>query len=294
MDFLSKFIYPYSVLGLGEKVNELNDEVERNYRTDLLKNVFGLLDLTTLNSTDTKAKVKEMCLKVNGFKDKFPTFPNVAAVCVYPSLVSTVKSELSVKGIEIASVSAGFPSSQTYLEVKKLETKMAIENGASEIDIVISLGEFLAGNMQLVFDEIASIKNVVGNKHLKVILETGALVDPLKIWEASMISMHAGADFIKTSTGKIQPAATAEASVVMVEAIKQFNKMTGKMVGFKPAGGISNGHEALIYYTIVKQFLGEQWLSPTYFRIGASSLANNLLSEVAFLEHGTSNDIVYF
>jgi len=294
MDFLSKFIYPYSVLGLGEKVNELNDEVERNYRTDLLKNVFGLLDLTTLNSTDTKAKVKEMCLKVNGFKDKFPTFPNVAAICVYPSLVSTVKSELSVKGIEIASVSAGFPSSQTYLEVKKLETKMAIENGASEIDIVISLGEFLAGNMQLVFDEIASIKDVVGNKHLKVILETGALVDPLKIWEASMISMHAGADFIKTSTGKIQPAATSEASVVMVEAIKQFNKMTGKMVGFKPAGGISNGHEALIYYTIVKQFLGEQWLSPTYFRIGASSLANNLLSEVAFLEHGTSNDIVYF
>ncbi len=294
MEFSSKYIYPFSILGLDAKVKEAIDESEQNYKVEILKKVFGLIDLTTLNSTDTKAKVKEMCFKVNGFQKEFPSFPNVAALCVYPSLVATAKESLSINGIGIASVAAGFPSSQTFLDVKTLESKMAIDNGASEIDIVISIGEFLSGNFQFVYDEIAAIKAVIGKKHLKVILETGALIDPFKIWEASIVAMNAGADFIKTSTGKIQPAATVQAAVVMVEAIKQFNKMTGKKVGFKPAGGISKGHDAVIYYTIVKQSLGEEWLNSEYFRIGASSLANSLLCEVGFLESGIMPEITYF
>ncbi len=294
MEFSSKYIYPFSILGLDAKVKEAIDESEKNYKVDVLKKIFGLMDLTTLNSTDTKAKVNEMCLKVNNFQKEYPSFPNVAALCVYPSLVPAAKESLTIKGVGIASVAAGFPSSQTYLEVKILESKMAIENGASEIDIVISIGEFLSGNFQLVYDEIAAIKAAIGDKHLKVILETGALVDPFKIWEASVVAMNAGADFIKTSTGKIQPAATVVAAVVMVEAIKQFNKITGKKVGFKPAGGISKGHDAVIYYTIVKQILGDEWLNSEYFRIGASSLANSLLCEVEFLETGIMPEIAYF
>jgi len=294
IDLATNFIYPFSVLGLDAKVKELINESDKNYTSEVLKKIFGLIDLTTLNSTDTKVKVAEMCSKVNGFKAKFPDFPDVAAICIYPSLVSTVKKSLSVKGIGIASVAAGFPSSQTFLDVKTLESKMAIENGATEIDIVISIGEFLSGNLQFVYDEIAAVKKAIGHNHLKVILETGALADPLKIWEASVLAMQAGADFIKTSTGKMQPAATLEAAFVMVEAIKQFKKISGKKVGFKPAGGISNGHEAILYYTIVEQVLGEEWLNPEFFRIGASSLANNLLTEVEFLESGTEHDIKYF
>ena len=294
MNLSTDFIYPYSVLGLDAKVKELVNESDKNYTIEVLKQIFGLIDLTTLNSTDTKAKVNEMCLKVNHFKQKFPDFPNVAAICVYPSFVSTVKSSLKVKSVGIASVAAGFPSSQTFIEIKTLESKMAVDNGATEIDIVISIGEFLSGNLQLVFDEIAAVKKAIGSKHLKVILETGALADPLKIWEASVLAMQAGADFIKTSTGKLQPAATVDAALVMVEAIKQFKKITGKTVGFKPAGGISNGHEAIIYFTIVEQILGKEWLNPQYFRIGASSLANNLLTEVAFLESGADHDVKYF
>jgi deoxyribose-phosphate aldolase len=294
MDFLSKFHYPYSVLGLDTKVKELIEVSEKYYSKEILKKIFGLIDLTSLNSTDTKTNIKKMCAKVNDFQKQFPTFPNVAAICIYPALVSTVKSSLLDGNIGIASVAACFPSSQTFLDVKILESKMAIENGANEIDIVISIGEFISGNYQFVYDEIAAIKAAIGNKHLKVILETGALADPLKIWEASMIAMNAGADFIKTSTGKIQPAATVQAAVVMVEAIKSYNKETGKMVGFKPAGGISKGHDAVIYYTIVKELLGDLWLSPSYFRIGASSLANNILTEVAYLESDKEHDIVYF
>jgi len=294
MDFSSKFIYPYSVMGLNERVKGLTDESEKFYTVEVLKEIFGLMDYTSLNSTDTKSKIKEMCTKVNEFQKNFPAFPNVAAVCVYPSLLQTVKTSLKGDNIGIASVAAGFPSSQTFLEIKILESKLAIENGADEIDIVISVGEFLSGNHRLVFDEIAAIKESIGNKHLKVILETGALLDPLKVWEASIISMHAGADFIKTSTGKIQPAATVEAAVVMLEAIKLFYIHNKRKVGFKPAGGISSGHEAVLYYTLVSEILGKEWLSPEYFRIGASSLANSLLSEVDFLESGSDHDIKYF
>jgi deoxyribose-phosphate aldolase len=294
MDFSLKFTYPYSVLGLSEKVKNLTEKSEEFYTVEILREIFGLIDLTTLNSNDTKLKVKEMCSRVNDFQQYYPSFPNVAAICVFPSLVSVVKSNLSVVEVRIASVAAGFPSSQTFPAIKTMESKMAIESGADEIDIVISIGEFLSGNYQFVHDEIEQVKSAIGEKHLKVILETGALVDPLKIWEASIISMHAGADFIKTSTGKLQPAATIEASVVMLEAIKSFYNVTGKKTGFKPAGGITSGHEAVIYYTIVSEILGKSWLNPEYFRIGASSLANSLLTEVDFLESGSDHDIKYF
>ncbi|MFN8257444.1 MAG: deoxyribose-phosphate aldolase [Bacteroidales bacterium] len=294
MKFLSKFIYPYSILGLATIVKELSEQSEHFYTTGVLKGIFGFIDLTTLNSTDTKTRVNEMCLKVNDFKSSFPEYPNVAAICVYPSLVETVKKGLKTKEVKIASVAAGFPSSQTYLKIKTLESKMAVESGADEIDMVISIGEFLSGNYQFVHDEIAAVKESIENKHLKVILETGALSDPLKIWEASIIAMHAGADFIKTSTGKIQPAATPEAAVVMLTAIKWYHAETGRKVGFKPAGGISTGHEAVTYFTLVHEILGKDWLTPDYFRLGASSLANNILTEVDFLQSGSEHDIKYF
>ncbi len=221
-----------------------------------------------------------MCDKVNNLTSKNADIPNVAAVCVYPNFVSYVKEHLQVENVGIASVSAGFPAAQTFMDVKELESKMAIEDGADEIDIVLSIGQFLSGNYSVVSDEISTIKSIIGDKHLKVILETGALIDPLKIWEASLVSMHAGADFIKTSTGKLQPAATVDAAVVMCEAIKHFYKKTNKKIGFKAAGGISTSVSAAVYYTVVEEILGKEWLNSSLFRIGASSLLNNLLDDI--------------
>jgi len=294
MTLFSKYHYPFSILGLSDKIHEIVSNSENNYTPEVLRNIFGLIDLTSLNSTDSSDKIKKMCSKVSAFEKHYPSFPQVAAICVYPNFVSTVKNALNNKGIKIAAVAAGFPASQTFLNIKVDEAKQAVENGASEIDIVISLGEFLAGNYQLVADEISEIKNAIGNAHLKVILETGTISDPLKIWEASILAMNAGADFIKTSTGKMQPAATIDAVVVMVEAIKEFYKKTGKKIGLKPAGGISTGHDAVIYYTAVEKILGKDWLNSKLFRIGASSLANNLLTEVNKLEKGLDEKENYF
>lgn len=294
MEFFSKYHYPFSVLGLNEKVNAFKEGAVKNYKAENLRKIFGLIDLTSLNSTDSISKIKGMCQKVNSFKASYPDFPSVAAICVYPNFVKTVKETLNDKNVSIACVAAGFPSSQTFLKIKLEESKMAVEQGADEVDIVISLGEFLNGNYQLIFDEIASIKEAIGKAHLKVILETGALSDPLRIWEASLISMHAGADFIKTSTGKMQPAATPESVVVMTEAIKAFKRETGKKTGLKPAGGIATGSEAAIYYTIVEKTLGNEWLNPGLFRIGASSLANNLISESIEISTGEKKQIGYF
>lgn len=294
MDFLSKYDYPFSVLGLDNKVEQLKQKVEGNFKLDILKKIIGHIDLTTLNATDTKLKVESMCYRVNEFKKTFPDLPNVAAVCVYPGLVPTVKYALNANGVKIASVSGGFPASQTFLDIKKLESKMALEGGANEIDIVISIGEFLEGNNALIFEEIASLKRIVEKEHLKVIIESGILDDPLKIWEASMIVMEAGADFIKTSTGKITPAATPIAAIVMLEAISEFYKKSGRKVGFKPAGGISTSEDAVLYYTLVKEILGEDWLNPELFRIGASSLANNLLSDISSIVDDKPAEITYF
>lgn len=248
---------------------------------DNLKSIFSFIDLTTLNNTDSASLVQEFCEKLPAFKKEFPDMPMVAAVCVYPVFASVLKARLKDLDVKRATVSAGFPSSQTFLDLKVLETKKALDFGANEIDIVISVGEFLEGNYEFVMEEIKSIKSVVGDKCLKVILETGALSTAENIWEASLIAMEAGADFIKTSTGKMKPAATPEAAWVMVHAIKAYYENTGKVIGIKAAGGISTTDDALVYYSMVKDVLGEDWLTPERFRIGASRLANNLMNDLA-------------
>lgn len=257
-------------------------------RKEDLKLAFSCIDLTTLGAEDTQEKGRVLAEKVSLFPRHFIELPNVAAICVYPTLVKTVRSNLNSPNVGLASVSAGFPSSMTFLEVKELETAMAVRAGADEIDIVISIGTFLEGNLQIVMDEIASLKKCCGAAHLKVILETGALKTPENIWRASMLAMYGGADFIKTSTGKSEPAATPEAAWVMCSAIREFYARTGKKIGFKAAGGIVESSDALLYVAIVREILGEGWLDPSLFRIGASRLANNLLTSI------TEEKISYF
>ena len=237
------------------------------------------IDLTTLNGDDTTSKVRTMIEKVNSFKNHFPQADNVAAVCVYPAMVPTVKSTLT-EPIGIAAVAAGFPASQTFLEVKIAEVAMAVLEGATEIDVVISIGKFLEGDYQTVYDELCEIKEACRDAHLKVILETGALKSAANIKKASLLAMQAGADFIKTSTGKIAVSATPEATYIMCKAIKEWHEKTGLKIGYKPAGGISTTEESVTHYTIVKEVLGQEWLDNQYFRFGASRLANNLLSSI--------------
>jgi len=253
-----------------------------------LKLAFSCIDLTTLGSDDTQEKGRSLAEKVSLFPRHFAELPNVAAICVYPTLVRTVRLNLKDPKVKLAAVAAGFPSSMTFLGVKELETALTVSEGADEIDIVISIGTFLEGNFQEVAKEISSIKKFCGNAHLKVILETGALKTPENIWKASLLSMNAGADFIKTSTGKIDPAATPEAAWVMCSAIKEFHAKTGRKVGFKAAGGIVESSDALFYTAIVHHILGDEWLNPQLFRIGASRLANNLLTSI------TEEKIAYF
>ena len=237
------------------------------------------IDLTTLNGDDTIEKVVTLTTKVNNFNTHYPQLPNVAAICVYPSLVETVKKTLN-KPIGIASVAAGFPASQTFPEIKVAECAMAVAAGATEVDIVISIGKFVEGNYQEVYDEIAEIKSAIHGSHLKVILETGALKSVENIYRASILAMAAGADFIKTSTGKITTNATPEATYVMCHAIKDWKEKTGQKVCYKPAGGVSTTEEAVLHYTLVKDILGNDWLNNESFRFGASRLANNLLSSI--------------
>lgn len=258
---------------IAEKVDE-NDTVE------VKKFLFNCIDLTTLKSEDSDESVMKFTQKVNLFDEKYPDLKNVAAICVYPNFAEVVKDTLEVEDVNIACVSGGFPSSQTFLEVKVAETAMAIMEGADEIDIVISVGKFLNGSYEEMCDEIQELKATCKDHHLKVILETGALGTAANIKKASILSMYAGADFIKTSTGKQQPAATPEAAYVMCQAIKEYYIQTGTKIGFKPAGGINCVKDALIYYTIVKEVLGEEWLTNQLFRLGTSRLANLLLSDI--------------
>lgn len=251
-----------------------------NNTRDMQQLAFSCIDLTTLNSTDTVSHVKAFAGRVNDFYNDYPTMPNVAAICVYPNMVRSVKEVLTVEEVNIAAVAGGFPSSMTFIEMKVKEAKMAVELGADEIDIVLPLWAYLDGNKLICTEEIVTIKEAIGEVHLKVILETGALAEPEKIHHASMLAMEAGADFIKTSTGKMSPAATPEAAIVMCHAIKDFWMKTGKQIGFKPAGGISTTEDAILYFTIVKEILGEEWMNPKLFRIGASRLANNLLGDL--------------
>ena len=258
----------------------IEKKVPENNTEEVKKFLFNCIDLTTLNTTDSDESVMRFTEKVNRFDDEFPDLKNVAAICVYPNFAQVVKDTLEVEGINIACVSGGFPSSQTFTEVKIAETAMALADGADEIDIVIPVGAFLSSDYETMCEEIMELKETCKEHHLKVILETGALKTASNIKKASILSMYSGADFIKTSTGKQQPAATPEAAYVMCQAIKEYYEQTGNKVGFKPAGGINTVNDALIYYTIVKEVLGKEWLSNELFRLGTSRLANLLLSEI--------------
>lgn len=258
----------------------IEKKVPENNTEEVKKFLFNCIDLTTLNTTDSDESAMRFTEKVNRFDDEFPDLKNVAAICVYPNFAQVVKDTLEVEGINIACVSGGFPSSQTFTEVKIAETAMALADGADEIDIVIPVGAFLSGDYETMCEEIMELKETCKEHHLKVILETGALKTASNIKKASILSMYSGADFIKTSTGKQQPAATPEAAYVMCQAIKEYYEQTGNKVGFKPAGGINTVNDALIYYTIVKEVLGKEWLSNELFRLGTSRLANLLLSEI--------------
>ena len=257
----------------------LAKHTEENNTREVWMQCLNQIDLTTLNGDDTTEKVATMAQKVNDFDGHFPGVPNVAAMCVYPALVETAR-EVLTEPIGIAAVAAGFPASQTFIEVKVAEAAMAVAAGATEIDIVISIGKFLEGNYQEVYDEISEIKAAIRDAHLKVILETGALKTAENIYKASILAMAAGADFIKTSTGKIAVNATPEATYIMCHAIKDYYNVTGRKVGFKAAGGVRTPEDAALYYTIVEEVLGEEWLTTELFRIGASSAANNLISAI--------------
>lgn len=294
---LTKALASYKNTLTDQKVEDsvkkiLKNALDTNNTVENLRQVFGFIDLTSLNTTDNRENITKMVNKVNQFGANYPDMPSVAAICIYPSMVHVVKELLLNSEIDIASVAAGFPSSQTFIEVKIAETSLAVMDGADEIDIVMSVGSFLEGDYVRIFDEISEIKAACGSAKLKVILETGALKTAKNIYTASILAMEAGADFIKTSTGKQEPAATPEAIYVMAEAVKEFYAKSKKMVGLKPAGGIATPKEALVYFTIVKQVLGNGWLSPEYFRIGASRLANNLLSEIS--QRNGGEEVSYF
>ncbi len=265
---------------VAEKVAKIVENYSAERTPEVLKTIFNCIDLTTLNTTDSPVSVAKFTERVNDFETEHGDLPNVAAICVYPNFAQVVSTVLDVSNVGIATVSAGFPTSQTFPEVKVAETALAVEGGATEIDVVMNLGNFLDGDWQEVCDELDEIKHSCRGSRLKVILETGALKTAQNIRDASILALYSGADFLKTSTGKGYPGASLEAAYVMCECIKEYYEQTGNMVGFKAAGGVSTTDEALKYYCLVKNVLGDKWLNNSYFRIGASRLANNLLSDI--------------
>ena len=258
----------------------IEEKVAENDTPEVKKFLMGSIELTTLKTTDSEESVMRFTERVNDFDNDYPALPHVATICVYPRFASVVSETLQVEGVEVACVSGSFPSSQALIEVKVAETALALKDGATEIDMVMSVGAFLSEDYETVCDEISELKAVCGERKLKVILETGLLPSASAIKKASLLAMYAGADYIKTSTGKEKPAATPEAAYVMCQAIKEYYDKTGIQIGFKPAGGLNTVHDALVYYTIVKEVLGERWLTNQWFRLGTSRLANLLLSEV--------------
>ena len=256
------------------------EKVHENDTADVKKFLFGSIELTTLKTTDSDVSVMAFTEKVNQFDQQYPDIPHVATICVYPCFAEVVKDTLEVEGVNIACVSGSFPSSQALLEVKTIETALAIKDGADEIDMVMPVGKFLQGDYEGVSDEIQEMKAVCGDHALKVILETGDLVTASNIKKASILAMYAGADYIKSSTGKENISATPEAAYVMCQAIKEYYDETGIQIGFKPDGGINTVMDAITYYTIVKEVLGEKWLTNKWLRLGTSRLANLLLSEI--------------
>ncbi len=258
----------------------LAEHLEENKTQEVYRFLFNTIDLTTLNATDSTQSVASFVERVNALDDEHPDLKNVAAICVYPNFAEIVRTVLDVTDVRVACVSGGFPSSQTFPEVKMAETALAVASGADEIDIVLNVGNFLDGDYEAVSDEISELKDSCRGAKLKVILETGALQTAANIRAASILSLYSGADFLKTSTGKGYPGASLEAAYVMAQCIKEYHEATGAMVGFKAAGGVASTEDAVAYYTIIKEVLGEAWLNNEHFRLGASRLANNLLSDI--------------
>src|SRR5436190_22210773 len=282
-------------VGVEERASRFTKRsIKNESKINGLKLALNMIDLTTLEGKDTDGKVKQLCYKALHLHDAYPGLPTVAAICVYPSMVKVAKKALGDSGVKVASVATGFPSGQAPREVKIRDTKYAVQSGADEVDMVISRGKFLAGEYNYVFDEIAAIKEACGEARLKVILETGELVTLDKVRRASDIAMYAGADFIKTSTGKIQPAATMPVTLTMLEAIRDYYYQTGKMIGMKPAGGISKAKASLHYLVMLNEVLGEDWMNNHWFRFGASSLANDVLMQLVKEQTGVYQSGDYF
>jgi len=282
-------------VGIEERAARVTKRsIKKETKLNGLLLALNMIDLTTLEGKDTQGKVKQLCYKAIHLHDAYPGLPTVAAVCVYPSMVKTAKTALGNSGIKVASVATAFPSGQAPKDVKIRDTKYAVQEGADEIDMVISRGKFLEGEYNFVFDEIAAIKEACGNARLKVILETGEIGTYDQVRRASDIAMYAGADFIKTSTGKISPAATLPVTLVMLEAIRDFYYQTGKKIAMKPAGGISRSKLALHYLVMVKEILGDGWMNNEWFRFGASSLANDLLMQIVKEKTGVYQSKDYF
>ncbi len=280
-EMLSKYNTNVNDEAIARKVAEIIEKkVPENMTPAVKKFLMGSVELTTLKTTDSEESVLKFTERVNDFDNTYPDLPHVATICVYPCFAKIVSQSLEVEGVEVACVSGSFPSSQALLEVKIAETALAVKDGATEIDIVMSVGKFQSGDYETVCDEISELKAVCGDKKMKVILETGCLANGTEIKKASLLSMFAGAEYIKTSTGKEKIAATPEAAYIMCEAIKEYYDQTGIQIGFKPAGGINTVKDAVTYYTIVKEVLGEKWLTNQYLRLGTSRLANLLLSDV--------------
>lgn len=278
---LEKYAPAQSETQVAEEVAKMKAAAEKNENTEVYKFCYSSIDLTTLSCNDSDESVTEFAKKAVEFYDKYPEIPNVASICIYPSFVETVGLAVGDSPMRITSVAGGFPAAQTFLEVKSLEVAMAVENGADEVDIVLNVGKMLKGHYDEAANEVEVLRKEAGSDVvLKVIIESGALKTPELIRKASLLSMEAGADFVKTSTGKIDVAATPEAAVVMCHAIKDYYEKTGRKVGFKAAGGVRTPQEAALYYTIVKEILGDEWITTDLFRIGASSAANNILSAI--------------
>lgn len=281
LETLSKYDVNLSDEDIKAEVEQIvADNFDENNNTDVLKFSLGCIDLTTLNPTDNEERVRNFTQKVNEFEEKYPDLDNVASICVYPNFAEVVSMNLDVSEVDTTVVAAGFPSSQTFNEIKVAECALAVASGADEVDIVIAVGQFLQGQYEEMCDTIAECKAACRDKIFKVILETGALKTASNIMKASILAIYAGADFIKTSTGKLEPAATPEAVLVMCKAVKAYFEQTGNKVGIKVAGGVRTPEDAVKYYSIVKSVLGEEWLTKDLYRIGASSAANNLLSAI--------------
>ena len=282
-------------VGVKERVARFQSRsIKKESKVEALKMVLSMIDLTTLEGQDTPGKVRQLCQKALHLHDSMPGLPHVAAVCVYPTMVGVAKQALGDNDIKVASVATAFPSGMTPRQIKLEETRIAVDDGADEIDMVISRGAFLQGEYGFVFDEIAAIKEACGKAHLKVILETGELGTLDRIRRASVLAMHAGADFIKTSTGKIQPAATMPVTLVMLQAIRDYYYETGRMVGMKPAGGISKAKLAVHYLVMLRETLGQAWMTKEWFRFGASSLANDVLMQLQKQATGVYQSADYF